>query len=142
MSSEQQQIAKDGSLFSYGNNFFSGQIPESNPRERRKTLMDPGRAFDIAAETLQLGVSRASDAVTTSSLTETQTYGIQGASGTTGEPKSKLAYYVKNDGTLALTWKVTTRTENDYVASYVDAETDAGVLGVIDYVAHATYEVL
>ena len=66
---------------------------------------------------------------------------ITGTTGAKEDPKLNLVYFVTRDGALALTWSVETRLEEQYLLSYVDAETDLGVLGMIDFVSFATYEV-
>ena len=66
---------------------------------------------------------------------------ITGTTGANEDPKLKLVYFIKRDGDLALAWSVETRLEEQYLLSYVDAEADSGVLGMIDFVSFATYEV-
>jgi extracellular elastinolytic metalloproteinase len=48
-------------------------------------------------------------------------------------------YFAKEDGTLALVWRVETDVRDNWLLSYVDAQNNAEVHGVVDYVAHATY---
>lgn len=52
-----------------------------------------------------------------------------------------MVYFVKQDGSLALTWRVETRMEDEWLFSYVDAEDESAVLGVVDFISFATYEV-
>lgn len=46
-------------------------------------------------------------------------------------------YYVQTDGTLTLTWRVETDILDNWLLTYVDAETNSAVHGVVDYVAEA-----
>lgn len=46
-------------------------------------------------------------------------------------------YFVKEDGTLSLTWRVETDISSDWLLSYVNAETTAEVHGVVNYVSQA-----
>lgn len=66
-----------------------------------------------------------------------ETYGIAGTTGAQSDPEARLLYYVKDDGTLALTWRVETDISHDWLLSYVDAETTEKVYGVVNYVAQA-----
>lgn len=57
------------------------------------------------------------------------------------DPKAKLVYFVKPDGKLALSWRVETDIEDNWLLSYVDANSEETVHGVVDYVAEADYQV-
>lgn len=92
-------------------------------------------------DTLSLPVSREGRAQTTQTTEATETFMITGTTGALQDPEANLIYFVKQDGNLALTWKVETRLEDEWLVSYVDAEAEPSVLGVIDYVSFATYEV-
>ncbi|KAI2630755.1 extracellular metallo proteinase 1 [Hypoxylon sp. NC1633] len=130
-------IARDGSVFSFGHSFFVGEIPVESPL-RKRDLLSAASALDIACDVLQLDISRDS---LVESIEGTESYAIKGASGTVQDPEAKLTYLVKPDNSLALTWRVETKTIDDWLVSYVDAEGEAGVVGVVNYISHATYEV-
>ena len=67
-----------------------------------------------------------------------ETYSLTGTTGAVSDPEARLVYFVKEDGNLALTWRVETDIMDNWLLTYVDAETNEEVHGVVDYVAHAT----
>lgn len=74
--------------------------------------------------------------------TETaKSHTITGTTGAQQDPEAELVYFIKRDGSLALTWRVETKLEDEWLFSYVDAENESAVLGVIDFISFATYEV-
>lgn len=133
-----QQIGPDGSVFSYGNSFFTGDIPTESPLKKRD-FSDPSQALTGATKILQLPVTGESSA---EAIDGTETYVLKGTSGAMKDPEARLVYFVKPDGTLALTWRVETDILDNWLLSYVDANTNEEVHGVVDYVAEATYLVL
>lgn len=135
--SDTLQVGADGKIFSYGNNFFTGTIPAKNPLQKRE-FSDPAVALTGAAEILQLPVQGDASAVSTDGV---ETYKLTGTSGAVSDPEARLVYFAKEDGTLALTWRVETDILDNWLLTYVDAETNKEVHGVVDYVAHATYQV-
>lgn len=133
-------MARDGSIFSYSNAFYNGALPVEAP-EDKQALLDPARALDIVVETLSLPIGK--DGATVVQATE-ELLTITGTTGAQQDPKVALVYFVKPDGNLALVWSVETQLEDEWLVSYVDAEAaadTAAVLGVIDYISFATYEV-
>lgn len=66
---------------------------------------------------------------------------ITGTTGAQQDPEAELVYFIKQDSGLALTWRVETKLEDEWLFTYVDAEDEAAVLGVIDFISFATYEV-
>lgn len=95
--------------------------------------------MSAASSILQLDV--ASDGASVESTDRIETYTITGTSGVQSDPEARLVYFVKDDGTLALTWRVETDVGNDWLLSYVNAETTSEVYGVVNYVSDvdATY---
>lgn len=88
---------------------------------------------------LQLPVLRDTS---TETVNEAESFTIKGVSGTVEDPKARLAYFVKPDNSLALTWTVETRSSENWLVSYVNAEAaNPEVVGVVNYISHATYEV-
>jgi extracellular elastinolytic metalloproteinase len=72
----------------------------------------------------------------------TEEYTFKGTSGAVSDPTAKLVYLVKADGTLALTWRVETDIVDNWLLSYVDADSNAEIHAVVDYVSDlATYKV-
>lgn len=95
-------------------------------------------------DTLSLPVSKDGAALQGSGVTTTPTEGPLTITGTTGaqqDPEAELVYFVKQDGSLALTWRVETELEDEWLFSYVDAEDESVVLGVVDFISFASYEV-
>ncbi|KAI5923451.1 Fungalysin metallopeptidase-domain-containing protein [Camillea tinctor] len=130
-------IAADGSVFSYGNSFFKGAIPEQSPLQKRD-ITDAAKALSGAASILELPVT---GEATAEPAEGTETYTLKGTSGAQKDPEARLVYLVKPDGELALTWRVETDIVDNWLLSYVDAETNEAVHGVVDWVAEATYKV-
>lgn len=130
-------IGPDGAVFSYGNSFYTGSIPEENPT-RKRAFKDPVAALKDADSRLELGVS--SDSATAEASDEAEVFKIKGTSGAQEDPEARLVYLVKPDGELTLTWRVETDILSNWLLSYVDATT-SDVHAVVDYGADATYEV-
>ncbi|KAI1375015.1 extracellular metallo proteinase 1 [Hypoxylon crocopeplum] len=130
-------IARDGSVFSFGNSFFMGEIPTESPLQKR-ALLDSIRALDVASSALQLAVSSDTSAEVTKGE---ESYTIAGASGLVQDAEARLVYFIKPDEALALTWRVETKTPEDWLVSYVDAEAESEVVGLVNYISHAFYEV-
>lgn len=126
------QIAKDGTVFSHGNSFYTGAVPETSPLTKRD-FKDSLTALDGASSILQLGVTSSDASVEATDRIET--YTIKGTSGTVSDPEARLVYFVKDDGSLQLSWRVETDVDSDWVLSYVNAETSSEVYGVVNYVA-------
>lgn len=132
------QIASDGTVFSYGSSFYSGSIPEESPLVKRDQI-NPVAALESVTSTLALPIS-ASEAVAVPEEA-TEHYIIEGSTGTLSEPKAKLVYFQNPDSTLTLTWRVETDISDNWLLSYVDAVSGKDILGVVDYVSHASYNV-
>jgi extracellular elastinolytic metalloproteinase len=97
-------------------------------------------ALQTASETLQLPVK--ADGASAEPKEGTKVYALKGTEGANAEPEAKLVYFVKSDGTLALTWRVETDIVDNWLLTYVDAENNSDIHGVVDYVADvATYKV-
>lgn len=100
---------------------------------KKRAFKDPVAALNAANSILQLDVK--TEGATAEAKDGVETYSIAGTSGTESAPEARLLYYVKDDDTLALTWRVETDISHDWLLSYVDAETTEKVLGVVNYVA-------
>ncbi|KAI0505734.1 extracellular elastinolytic metallo proteinase [Xylaria bambusicola] len=130
-------IAADGTVFSYGNSFFEGKVPEESPLSKRD-FSDSTQAFEKAKTMLDLPVTGKATAEATS---EAETYTLKGTSGAQKDPEAKLMYFVKPDGELALTWRVETDILDNWLLSYVDAKTNEKIHGVVDWVQDAQMRV-
>lgn len=130
-------MAKDGSIFSYGNSFFTGSIP-ANPLTKRD-FSNPVDALKTANGQLELAIK--SDDASAEATEGKETFTLKGTSGAVKDPEAKLVYLVKADGTLALTWRVETDIMSNWLLTYVDAATNQEIHGVVDYSADATYQV-
>lgn len=130
------QIGRDGQLLSFGHSFFTGVLPSSyldNP-----SVLSPVAALKVARDALQLPLTI--DNVSTEAANGLNEYIFRQAAGAVSDPKAKLVYLVKPDGTLALTWRVDTDMYEHWLLTYIDTETTT-IHGVVDYVADATYQV-
>ncbi|KAJ0161302.1 Extracellular metalloproteinase mep [Colletotrichum tanaceti] len=129
-------IGKDGKVFSYGNNFFKGDIPEVSPLKKRD-FKDPVSALNGAKDVLQLPVEAGSASAEPKEGGGIEVYAIKGTSGAVSDPEARLVYFVKADGSLSLSWRVETDMSENWLLTYVDAETGAAdvVHGVVDYVS-------
>lgn len=117
-------------MFSFGNNFFTGEIPAVSPLTKRD-FKDPVAGFNGAKEILQLPVEAVNPSAEAKEGTEV--YTIKGTSGAVSDPEAKLVYLVKGDGSLSLTWRVETDIMPNWLLTYVDAENAGEVHGVVDY---------
>lgn len=132
------QVGKNGKIFSYGHSFYTGKIPDANPLTKRD-YTDPVAALRGTNEALQLSITL--DQVSTEATEDKESFNFKGVSGTVSDPKAQLVYLVKEDGSLALTWKVETDIDSNWLLTYIDANTGKDVHGVVDYVAEADYQV-
>jgi extracellular elastinolytic metalloproteinase len=133
------QIGKDGEVFSFGNSFYTGEIPEEKPLTKRD-FNDPVSALQSTAEILDLPVKAAE--ASAEAKDETETYTLTGTTGAVSDPIAKLVYLVQQDGSLVLTWRVETDIMDNWLLTYIDAKTGQDIHGVVDYVADlASYNV-
>lgn len=102
---------------------------------KKRDFKDSVTALSGASSILDLGVS--ADGASAQATDRIETYTITGTSGAESDPEARLVYFVKDDGTLALTWRVETDISSDWLLSYVNAETTSEVHGVVNYVSQA-----
>ncbi|KAF2155525.1 extracellular metallo proteinase MEP [Myriangium duriaei CBS 260.36] len=131
-------VAADGTIFSFGNSFFNGQVPPLKSIQKRARV-DPVEALKGASSTLQLPVK--ADSATAHPLEGKEIYTIKGTSGAVKDPEARLVYFQTADGNLKLTWRVETDILSNWLLTYVDAQKKEEVVGVVDYSADATYQV-
>ncbi|RAL06181.1 extracellular metalloproteinase [Aspergillus ibericus CBS 121593] len=129
-------IGKDGKVFSFGNSFFTGALPQTNPLDHE--FSGPVAALIGVTDALRLPV--AINDVSAQAADEQNTYIFRGTSGAVSDPLAKLVYFVKPGGGLVLTWRIETDVDEHWLLTYIDALTSSTVHGVIDYVAEATYQ--
>ncbi|KAF2218306.1 fungalysin metallopeptidase [Elsinoe ampelina] len=131
---------KDGKVFSFGNSFYTGEIPSAAPIAKREAA-DPIDALKGVAAVLQVPIS--ADAATVEAKEGKEIYAIKGATGIDADAEARLVYFQQADGSIKLTWRVETDISevSNWLLTYIDAETKKEVLGVVDYSADATYQV-
>ncbi|KAI0968120.1 extracellular elastinolytic metallo proteinase [Xylaria arbuscula] len=130
-------IGSDGTIFSYGNSFYQGEIPADSPL-RKRDFSEATQALEKATSILDIPVEGKATAEATG---ETETFTLKGTSGAQKDPEARLMYFVKSDGELALTWRVETDVLDNWLLSYVDAKTNEEIHGVVDWVQDATLKV-
>lgn len=132
-------VSPDGTIFSYGNSFYKGKEPKDSPLTKRK-FSDPTSALKGAIDILGLPVEAKN--VKADRKSGKETYTLKGTKGAGADPEAKLVYLTKADGSLALTWRVETDVKDNWLLTYVDADTNKQVHGVVDYVSDfATFQV-
>ncbi|OOO05019.1 peptidase M36 fungalysin [Aspergillus oryzae] len=131
-------VGRDGSVFSYGNSFYTGPVPSITQLTKRD-FTDPVAALKFALTHLQLPIT-AGD-VSAESTEHPHKYILRGTSGAVTDPKARLVYLVKPEGTLCLVWRVETDVDDNWLLTYVDAKTAEEIHGVVDYVSEATFQV-
>lgn len=132
------QVGADGNVFSYGNSFFTGEVPSENPLVARGQV-DAVAALKGASNALGLEIS--ADAATAKAEKALENYIIEGTTGAQQDPKARLVYFQKEDKSLSLSWRVETDLKDNWLLSYVDASGASEVYGVVNYVSDATYQV-
>lgn len=97
-------------------------------------------ALDHAVSTFALPIDNAATA--TAEPTEgADDFVLTGTSGAQSNPKARLVYFVKADNSLVLTWRIETDVLDDWLLTYVDAESTSQVHSVVNYVAEAGFQV-
>ncbi|EEP81367.1 extracellular elastinolytic metalloproteinase [Uncinocarpus reesii 1704] len=133
-------IGRNGRVFSYGNSFHTGDVPESNLRVKEDPS-NPVQALHGALKALRIPIKAERAVAEATNEEDDEDFVLKGTSGALADPTAKLVYLMKNDGSLALTWRVETDIGDNWLLTYVDAEDTTKVHNVVDYVAHATYKV-
>ncbi|KAF9888560.1 hypothetical protein FE257_008492 [Aspergillus nanangensis] len=131
-------IGKNGKVISHGNSFFTGDIPQTNPLNKRD-FSDPVDALRAAARKLRLPIT--GDDITSDGFHGSESYTFKGTKGARSDPTANLVYFARPDNTLSLAWRVETEMNSNWLLTYVDAETAETIHGVVDYAASAKYEV-
>jgi len=126
-------------VFSYGSSFYSGTTPSEDSLTKREQV-DPLSALEGISNVLALPIT-ATGATAKPEASGSEHYIIEGTTGAYQDPKARLVYFQTPENTLSLTWRVETDLLNDWILSYVDADSASKVLGVVNYVADASYRV-
>lgn len=127
-------IGRNGEVFSFGNSFYQGKTPSAL---RKRDTVEPTDALKTAVRTLQLPLTADK---AKAEETETNVYTIKDTAGAVSPPEARLVYVQKGDS-LALSWRVETDVDVNWILTYVDAEDGEKIHHVVDYGADATYEV-
>lgn len=106
----------------------------------KRAFSDPVKALKGAVKALNLPVK--SDNAKAKTAAGKEAFEFMGTTGALSAPKANLVYLQKEDGSLALTWKVETDVGDNWLLTYVDAHNSETVHNVVDYVASAEYKVL
>ncbi|KFA50369.1 hypothetical protein S40293_10277, partial [Stachybotrys chartarum IBT 40293] len=132
-------IAKDGNVFSYGSNFYSGEtLAESSLT--RTSVIDPTRALRNVIRLLEVPLDTSS-AHAEAIAGSTERYAIRGTSGAESDPKVSLVYFKNEQDILSLSWKVETSIFLNWFVTYIDAVTGDDIYAVIDDLSELTMEV-
>lgn len=132
-------VDSNGEVFSFGNSFFSGEVPEEEPLKRRD-FNDPVLALQKTTEILGLPIEASTASAEPKEGQET--YTLTGTDGAVSDPVAKLVYIAQKDESLVLTWRVETDIMDNWLLTYIDAKTGEDIHGIVDYVSDlATYNV-
>ncbi|KAG8623001.1 hypothetical protein KVT40_007977 [Elsinoe batatas] len=131
---------KDGKVFSFGNSFYTGEIPSASPVTKRE-VSNPVDALKGVAAVLQVPIS--ADAATAEPKEGKEIYAIKGATGIDADAEARLVYFQQADGSLKLTWRVETDISevSNWLLTYIDAQNNQDIHGIVDYSADATMQV-
>jgi extracellular elastinolytic metalloproteinase len=129
-------IAKDGSVLSFGNSFTDAELPS----ERLDTakLAAPTAAFHTVRE--KLGLRVAASAVMSSKISDRK-FNLHSVTGAHDTPTAEQFYYKTSSGSIRPVWSVSVDMWTDYYRAVVDAETGAEMLEAINYTKDASLKV-
>ncbi|KAF4547252.1 Fungalysin metallopeptidase-like protein [Elsinoe fawcettii] len=131
-------INSDGSILSFGHS-FSKTTGNHSSISKQIHRDGPQAAFKLASEQLRLPFS--CDQAVATLGEDGSTYHIQNASEVMEQPQARLTYVRDVNETLRLAWRIESDILSNWLLTYVDAQTNSEILGVVDYSADATYEV-
>ncbi|KAI5778556.1 Fungalysin metallopeptidase-domain-containing protein [Geopyxis carbonaria] len=134
-------LKKDGTVLSSGSSLVKGKI-EVPTISKRAELVNPLDALKGAVKVQGYKIDTAeATAIPENTLTgNAQSYVFEGVKGVEGSPKADLVYYATDDG-VKLTWRLETDLDDNFMITYVNAQKSDDVVGALDYVADATYNV-
>ncbi|SMR60810.1 unnamed protein product [Zymoseptoria tritici ST99CH_1E4] len=129
-------VNEDGSIFSYGNSFYTGVLPSSAPAVPQ--LLEPTEVVSSVARTLALPIDPAQAEIVEE---ETAAFRVEGLSNVESAPKGQLVYYRNGDNELVPAWRLETDVTDNWLTTYQQADGSNQILAVTDYVSDASYEV-
>ncbi|KAF2210661.1 hypothetical protein CERZMDRAFT_99271 [Cercospora zeae-maydis SCOH1-5] len=132
-------VRSDGTIFSYGNSFFTGTVPEAAPAPEE--VIEPQPVLETVVDTLALPLEPAAAEIVVEETARAFT--VQGlGDAVQSPPDGQLVYYRTPEGELVPAWRVETDIGDAWLTTYVDATNDNAILAVTDYVADAeSYQV-
>lgn len=101
-------------------------------------MIEPVDALKGAINVLGLPVD--ADAATAEPTDAEDSYVFKGTSGAEREPKAQLVY-LRSDDELKLAYRIETDILSNWLLTYVDANTNEEIHGVVDWAADASYQV-
>jgi extracellular elastinolytic metalloproteinase len=133
------QVNEDGTIFSYGNSFYTGPLPESAPEVPQ--LLEPTEVVADVASTLGLPIDPAEGEIVEEDVAA---FRVEGLANVESAPQGQLVYYRDGANNLVPAWRLETDVTDNWLTTYIQADGSNEVLAVTDYVADssATYEVL
>ncbi|KAI9148420.1 Extracellular metalloproteinase mep [Paramyrothecium foliicola] len=135
-------VGRDGSIFSHGNSFFTGELPLESTLTNRD-FITPDDALRTVIEAMGLDIQ--ADKVTVEPIGggTPEKYVIRGVTGSRRDPEARLLYLNGGQSEVHLAWQVQTEADIFWYTTYVDAMLGEQILGVVDgsYRADATYKV-
>ena len=123
------QIGRDGSVFSYGNSFYEGDVPAPSDLSKRDQV-DPADALKGAVNALQLPVT--AEKAKAQPKAGKEVFAIKNTKGAVKEPEARLVYLQTAEKKLVLTWRVETDILDNWLLSYVDAKNGEDVHAVVE----------
>lgn len=130
------KVRPDGSIFSYGDSFYTGPLPGSAPSLPQ--LLEPVAAITGVVETLGLPLEPSEGQVVENGARFT----VEGLSNVESAPQGQLVYY-RSGNNLVPAWRVETDIGDSWLSTYIQADGSNNVIAVTDYVADAeSYQVL
>lgn len=125
-------IGRDGSIFSFGNGFYTGNTPSKDLLAKR-TFKQPTAALKSAIDTLGLPIQHGSAEAVPQDVAEH--YSFTNTVGAASDPTARLVYIVKQDGSLALTWAVETDVTDKWLVTYMDAESSSAIHAAVNHIS-------
>ncbi|PSK46005.1 cytokinesis protein 3 [Elsinoe australis] len=130
-------IARDGTVFSFGSSVYSGPTPGEAPKV--DALIQPSQALERVRSTFNLPGGLSNVPINpdgTGRFRAGESAGLQNPS------KIELVYYRPTADSVVPAWRVETDTGDAWLTSYIQADGDVdSILSVSDYTSHSTFSV-
>ncbi|OWP02551.1 extracellular elastinolytic metalloproteinase precursor [Marssonina coronariae] len=136
-------IGRDGTLFSYSESFY----PLEKPIFRYGTVepIEPLQALRAVIKKHDFGIGLERASAVSNEPSGVRSFTIEGTSGTKSAPKASLVYLKRKNKKgvveLELSWKLEIHTNLNWLLIYIDASYGVELIGITDYISHATYNV-